>query len=99
MIRFAILGALLWTGCGHRAAWMEDESSRIGDGTRCDPFEPQLPAARGIAVVNAPPLAAPWRSGESYDFDSFRGRKARLGKVSRRPPRVSPVEKATGSQP
>jgi hypothetical protein len=78
---------------------MEDDSPRIDEGIRCEPFEPNLPAVRGIAVVDAPPLAVPWRSGESYDFDSFRGRKARLGKVSRRPPRVSHVEKATGAQP
>jgi hypothetical protein len=97
--RLALLGVLLWTGCSHRGDWKEDEGARIDEGIRCEPYHPHLPAARGIAVVDAPAMAPPWAKGESYDFDTFRGRKARLGKVSRRPPRAASTETRADAQP
>ncbi len=83
------LAAAASLSCAARAGWQRDESARIDEAMRCEPFHADLAGARGIAVYSAPPLATPWKEGEGYQLRREEsGRKARLGKVQRQPPRA-----------
>jgi hypothetical protein len=92
VIRKVALGALCASlcACGPRAAWHFDESDRIDEVMACPPWRPGAPEAPGIALAGAPPLAEPWLDGEGYQLRRTppkSGRKKRLGKVQRTPPR------------
>ncbi|MGA9522546.1 MAG: hypothetical protein WBV82_13855 [Myxococcaceae bacterium] len=93
------IAVLVTAGCTTRAAWQYDESHRIDEAMRCEPFHPNMSGARGIAVYSAPPMAAPWREGEGYQLRREEsGRKARFGKVKPRPPRAPRENRADAAQ-
>src|SRR5262249_14351366 len=51
---------VLWAcflACGTRSAWMQDESHRIDEGLRSAPLAKNAPAANGLFLTAAPPLA------------------------------------------
>ncbi len=95
----SIAAFVVMTGCTTRATWQHDESHRIDEAMRCEPFRSDMAGARGIAVYSAPPMAAPWREGEGYQLrQETSGRKARLGKVNPRPPRAARKTPADAAQ-
>jgi len=90
MIRAVPILALLAISCGPRARWMGDESARIDHAMACEPWQSHSPEAEGITLVGAPALAPPWKPGEGYSIgrENKSGRKLRLGKADRSPPRA-----------
>lgn len=70
-VRLLVVGAgvLLATACGPRRVWMRDESDRIAEGMRPEPYTAQTPGAQGIQLGDdAPPLAPPFTRRDSFIY-------------------------------
>ncbi len=69
-VAIALLG-----GCAARDLWGVDESERIDQIIRREPFCEHSQGAQGIAVQSAPPIAPPYPPEETYRFRTEHDRR------------------------